>query len=242
MTFNHSNQKVIIQNKSDLKTLVNWGVLNLSKIKLIKGSGVKLENFINLDEPKGETTVCFAARVLRDKGVYDFISAARLLKKKGVKARFLLAGELDENNTSGLNFDEYNELKKEKSIEFLGYNDNVPELYAKSHIICLPSYREGLPKSLIEAAAASRAVVTTNVPGCRDAIIPNKTGLLVPAKNPLKLADALNWLIEHPKERILMGKEGRKFAEKEFRIEKIVRDHLDIYQQLINKKSKIILS
>jgi len=242
MTFNHSNQIVIIQNKSDLKTLVNWGVLNLSKIRLIKGSGVKLENFINPDEPKGETIVCFAARLLRDKGVYDFISAARLLKKKGVRARFLLAGELDQNNASGLNFDEYNELKKENSVEFLGYKDNVPELYAKSHIICLPSYREGLPKSLIEAAAASRAIVTTDVPGCRDAIIPNKTGLLVPAKDPLKLADALNWLIEHPKERIFMGKEGRKFAEKEFRIKKIVHEHLDIYQQLIDKKSKIILS
>jgi glycosyltransferase involved in cell wall biosynthesis len=125
-------------------------------------------------------------------------------------------------------------LKHEKSIEVLGYHKNIPELYAKSHIVCLPSYREGLPKSLMEAAAASRAVVTTDVPGCRDAIIPNKTGLLVPVKDPYKLADSLQWLIEHPKERIAMGKEGRKLAEKEFRIEKIVQDHLYIYKQLIS--------
>ena len=105
-----------------------------------------------------------------------------------------------------------------------------------SHIICLPSYREGFPKTLIEAAAAGRAVVTTDVPGCRDAIIPNKTGLLVPVQNSKKLADALQWLIEHPKERIIMGQAGRKFAEQEFAIEKIVQSHLDIYQELLDNK------
>jgi len=107
-------------------------------------------------------------------------------------------------------------------------------LYSKSHIICLPSYREGLPKSLQEAAAASRAVVTTDVPGCRDAIIPGITGLLVPSKDPDKLADALQWLIEHPKERIDMGKAGRKLAEEKFSIEKITKNHLDIYNQILN--------
>ena len=96
----------------------------------------------------------------------------------------------------------------------------------------MPSYREGLPKSLIEAAAAGRAVVTTNVPGCRDAIIPNKTGLLVPVKNSQKLADALQWMIDNPKERLAMGKAARKFAEKEFSIKKVVQNHLDIYQEL----------
>ena len=91
----------------------------------------------------------------------------------------------------------------------------------------------------MEASAASRAIVTTDVPGCRDAIILNKTGLLVPVKDSLKLADAIQWLIEHPKERIEMGKEGRKFAEKEFQIEKIVKSHLDIYQELLSKKTRL---
>ena len=115
----------------------------------------------------------------------------------------------------------------------MGFKKNIATLYAKSHIICLPSYREGLPKSLIEAAAASRAIVTTDVPGCRDAVIPNKTGLLVPVKNPEKLADALQWLIDHPQERIAMGKAGRQLAEREFRIEKIIKNHTDIYQELL---------
>ena len=239
LAFNHLNQKVIVQNKDDLKVLVNWGVLNLSKVKLLKGSGVKLENFRNLDEPGGTPTVCFAARLLRDKGVYEYVSAAKLLKERGIKAQFLLAGDLDINNPTGLKLDDLNKLKDEGYVKIIGYQKDIATLYAKSHIICLPSYREGFPKSLIEAAAAGRAVVTTDVPGCRDAIIPNKTGLLVPIKDSKKLADALQWLIENPKERIAMGKAGRKFAEKEFPIEKIILNHLDIYQDLLSNSLRL---
>lgn len=235
LTFNHKNQIIIIQNKSDLKELVEWGVLNPIKTKLLKGSGVKIENYTHLDEPSGTPIICFAARLLRDKGVYEFISAGRLLKKRGIKVRLLLAGDLDENNRSGLSADDLAKLKEEASIEVLGYQKDIPKLYSKSHIICLPSYREGLPKSLIEAAAASRAIVTTDVPGCRDSIISGKTGLLVPVKDHIKLADALQWLIEHPKERIAMGQAGRKLAEKEFIIEKIVKKHIEIYKELISK-------
>ena len=234
LAFNHSNQKVILQNKDDLKILTNWGVLNLSKTKLLKGSGVQLEKFKNFDEPRGIPTVCFAARLLRDKGVYEYICAARLLQEQGIKARFLLAGDLDKNNPSGLSLDDLNKLKNEGYVEYIGFHQDIPALYENSHIICLPSYREGFPKSLIEAAAAKRAVVTTDVPGCRDAIIPNKTGLLVPAKDPQKLADALKWLIESPQKRITMGAAGRKLAEKEFSIEKVVMDHLNIYKDLLS--------
>lgn len=235
LAFNHLNQKIIVQNNDDLKTLAKWGVLNVCKVKLIKGSGVNISDFKILEEPNGIPIVCFAARFLRDKGIYEFVSAARLLQKRGVKARFCLAGELDTNNPTSINVENLNVLKNDKTIEILGYQKNIPSLYSKSHIICLPSYREGLPKSLLEAAAASRAIVTTNVPGCREAIIPGKTGLLVPVKDEKKLADALQWLIEHPIERIAMGKAGRKFAEKEFPIEKIVEKHLNIYDELLNK-------
>ena len=235
LAFNHSNQKVIFQNEDDAKVLVRWGVLNSNKVRLIRGSGVNLKNFINPREPEGIPVICFAARLLVDKGVYEFVSAARILIDRGVQARFCLAGDLDLNNPTSLNIKDLNNLKNESCIDILGFQKNIASLYARSHIICLPSYREGLPKTLIEAAAASRAVVTTDVPGCRDAIIPNNTGLLVPVKNSRKLADALQWLIEHPKERINMGKAGRKLAEKEFQIEKIVKNHLKIYQELIAK-------
>ena len=143
---------------------------------------------------------------------------------------------MDDKNPSGLSIDELNKLKKDSSIEYLGYQEDIPSLFANSHIVCLPSYREGLPKSLMEAAAAGRAIVTTDVPGCRDAIIPNKTGLLVPVKNYQKLADVLQWLIQNPKYRIEMGKAGRQLSEKEFPIEKIVQSHIDIYRELCHNK------
>ena len=234
IAFNHSNQKVILQNKDDLNLLYNWGVLKFSKIKLIKGSGVKLENFKNFDEPKGITTICLASRLLRDKGIFEYISAAQLIKKRGIKARFVLAGDLDINNPTGISLNDLDKLKNDNYVDYVGYHQDIPLLYEKSHIICLPSYREGFPKSLIEAAAAKRAVVTTDVPGCRDAIIPNKTGLLVPVRDSQKLADALQWLIENSQTRIAMGAAGRKLAEDEFSIEKIVIDHLNIFQDLLS--------
>lgn len=236
LAFSHPNQRVILQNEDDAKLLIEFGVLDPVKIKLIKGSGVKLDDFLNLTEPKGVPIICFAARLLRDKGIYEYVEASRILKERGVQARFLLAGDLDVKNPSGINLDQLNQIKEKNHVEIVGYQDNISTFYENSHVVCLPSYREGLPKSLVEAAAASRAVVTTNVPGCRDAIIPNKTGLLVPVNDSKKLADALQWLIEHPLERIEMGKEGRKLAENEFNIEKIVQRHLEIYQELLYRE------
>ena len=116
----------------------------------------------------------------------------------------------------------------------MGYQKDIKTLYAQSHIVCLPSfYGEGIPKSLIEAGAASRAVVTTDHPGCKDAIIPNKTGLLAPIKDPKTLADMIQILIENPKQRIAMGLAGRNFAKENFAIEKIVNSHLVIYKKLL---------
>lgn len=238
LAFNHPNQIVIVQNKDDAKFLVQMGFVDLKKIRLLRGSGINLEKFKNLCENDEIPKVCFAARLLRDKGVYDFVSAARLLRQRGVKADFLLAGDIDTKSPSGLSVYDINKLKTDGSVEVLGYQKNIAQLFEKSHIVCLPSYyREGLPKILIEAAAACRPVVTTDVPGCRDAIIPNKTGILVPAKKPEKLADALEWLINRPQERVKMGKAGRKLAEKEFQINKIVKEHIDIYQELIHSNN-----
>ena len=232
--FNHPNQKVIVQNLEDKKTLIKFISLNSKKILLFRGSGVKLSKFTNLKEKNDVITISCASRLLYEKGIFDFVSAAKIIKKKNINAKFLLAGDLDPDNPTSLNNQDLQNIIEEKVVEVLGYQKDIPALYARSHIICLPSfYGEGLPKALIEAAAASRAVVTTDIPGCRDAIILNKTGLLVPAKDPQKLADALQWLIENPKERYEMGKAGRKFAEKEFPIEKIVQNHLNIYQELI---------
>jgi len=234
--FGHPNQYIILQNKDDKKFLLKWGVIKPNKICLIPGSGVKLENFVKLTEYKTLPRVCFVGRLIKEKGIYDFISAAKLLKKRDIKAKFLVAGNKDLKNPSGLNNENLKKIKTEGFVKLLGYQKNIPILYSKSHIICLPSYREGMPKALIDAAAASRAIVTTNVPGCRQSIIPNVSGLLVPIKSPRKLADAIQWLIENPVKRINMGKNGRKLAKKKFEINKIVKLHLDIYLKLLKKK------
>lgn len=233
---NNYNQKIILQNKSDLKLLVDWGVLNTKKVELIKGSGVNLNKFKYVeDEPKGTPVITFAARLLRDKGVYEFITAAKLIFEKGISGRFLLAGKIDSKNPTGLTLEELNHIKKSHPyIEYLGHHNDIASLYARSNIICLPSYREGLPKSLIEAAAAGRAVITSNVPGCRDAIIPDKTGLLVQVKNSLDLALAIERLIKNPTERMRMGKHGRLLAINEFSIEKVIDSHLKIYEDLLS--------
>ena len=182
VAFNHFNQIVILQNNEDANVLVKWGVLNYKKIIFLKGSGVNLEKFTNIQDPHGIPVVCFAARLLIEKGVYEFLLAAKLLDQRGLKARFILAGDLDTKNPTGLNIDDLNKIKDEGLVEFIGFQNDIQKLYASSHIICLPSYREGFPKSLMEAAAAGRAVVTTDVPGCRDAIIPNKTGFIGASK------------------------------------------------------------
>ena len=234
LAFDHPNQIVIVQNQDDANYLVDQKfIISKKKIRLIRGSGVKLENFKYLKEKTGIPVICFAARLLADKGVFEYISAAKLLAERGVKANFLIAGNLDPENPRSLSRIDIEKIKKYKFIKFLGHHDNIPILYSKSHIICLPSYREGLPKTLIEAAAASRAIVTTDVPGCRDAIIPNKTGLIVPINNHKALADALQDLVLNPKKRKDMGKAGRKLAEKYFSIDFIVNDHMDIYKELL---------
>jgi len=236
IAFNHKNQKVILQNNDDANYLIKWGVLSSNKIEIIKGSGINLNSFKEFKEKNGLPKVCLASRLLKDKGIYDFISAAKIIKERKINAQFLIAGDLDLMNPSGLSVDDLKKIKEENYVGVIGYEKNIAKLYSESHIVCLPSYREGLPKSLIEAAAASRAIVTTDVPGCRDAIIANKTGLLVPVKNPKKLADAIQYLLEHPQERIAMGKAGRILAENQFSIEKIVKNHLDIYKKLYQKK------
>ena len=236
LAFRHPNQKVIVQNLKDKEILTEFVDIDSKKFSLIRGSGVNLSKFKDLKETNGVITICCASRLLREKGIFDFVSAAKIIKKKGINAKFLLAGYLDPDNPTSLDSQDLKNIINEGIIEVLGYQKDIPALYARSHIICLPSYYgEGLPKALIEAAAAGRAIVTTDIPGCRDAIISNKTGLLVPAKDPQKLANTLTWLIEHPKERIAMGIAGRKFAEKEFAIEKIVQSHIDIYEELLTK-------
>jgi glycosyltransferase involved in cell wall biosynthesis len=232
VAFNQMRLVVIFQNSDDRNVFLDSKILRNNQTRMIRGSGVALQDYPQLSEPQGVGIVVMAARLLKDKGVVEFVEAAKLLRQRKVQVIMRLIGSPDLGNPSSITQKQLDKWGLEDAVELLGYRETIAEQYALANIVCLPSYREGLPKSLIEAAACSRAVVTTDVPGCRDAIIPDETGLLVPAKDPVALADAIQILLEAPLLRSSMGKKGRTLAEESFAIEKIVEQHMMIYREL----------
>jgi len=229
----HGAQRIIFQNDNDRMTVESLGVDLFGKVEMIQGSGVDLEVYVPVPEPEGPVTVVFPSRLLREKGIVEFVEAARILKRAGSPARFVLVGDAPKGNPSSVAQGLLDAWKAEGVVELWGFRSDMPEVYGRSHIIVLPSYyREGFPKVLIEAAACGRAVVTTDAPGCRDAIRANETGRLVPVRDSAALAEAMRGLIEDKQLRLQMGIAGRKLAERAFSIEEVTRRHLDIYRGL----------
>lgn len=222
----------IVQNPDDVELLVQLGVPE-SRIRIVGGSGVDLGRFTPYPEPADVTVLVLPARLLWDKGVGEFVAAARLLKREGIAARFMLVGTPDKSNPSSISPKQIAAWVKEGVVEYLGWVTDMPRLFANCHIVCLPSYREGMPKSLIEAAAAGRPIVTTDTPGCREVVRHGENGLLVPPRDAVALAGALKQLILNRSLREGMGKRGREIAESEFSIEKVAQQTLAIYGELL---------
>jgi glycosyltransferase involved in cell wall biosynthesis len=233
LALGHPNSAVIFQNADDRDALRRIGAVRADQVRLVRGSGVALTDYHYLPEPEGVPVVTMAARLLRDKGVAEFVAAAGMLHERGVEAKFRLVGSQDPGNPTSITDAELALWKSQGDVCFPGFRTDIARQYAESNVVCLPSYyREGLPKNLVEAAACGRAVVTTDVPGCRDAIVPGESGILVPPRNAEALANAIQALLSDPVRRRGMGKAGRALAEKEFAIEKIVAAHLAIYREL----------
>ena len=230
IAFLKSNTVAIFQNPDDRDQFIQQGLVTRKQTFLIRGSGVDLSEYNVTDEPSGVPIIVLLARMLWDKGIGEFVAAARLLKEKGIIARFQLVGSIDKGNPKAIQKQQIDLWCKEGIIEWDGYINDVGKVISASNIVCLPSYREGLPRVLIEAAACGRAVVTTDVPGCNYAIQPEVSGVLVKVHDALSLADALIRLIKDDALRFKMGKAGRVFAEQEFTIQKVVNMHLDIYK------------
>jgi glycosyltransferase involved in cell wall biosynthesis len=233
VSFSHRNLKVIFQNAQDKATLVQLANLPEATTELIRGSGVDISQFTAGPLPHGTPVVMLAARLLADKGVREFVQAARLLKTAGSGARFCLVGTADLDNPTSLTQTELDAYQQEGTIELWGHRTDMAATLSAAHIVVLPSYREGLPKVLIEAAACGRAVVTTDVPGCRDAIEPGVTGVLVPARDAPALSKAIAALLVDPQRCHAMGQAGRVLAEQAFDITQVVAQHLRIYTSLI---------
>lgn len=236
LAFGHLNQKIIFQNVDDRNHLSKLAQLSADKTVLIHGSGVDLSLYSKQPIPDGRPVVLLAARLLGDKGVREFVKAAERINTSVPRARFVLVGEVDPLNPSSIKQQELNEWTQANIIESWGYRDDMEQVFASAMIVVLPSYYgEGLPKVLIEAAACGRVIVTTDHPGCRDAIENDVTGLLVPVRNAEILADKISFLLGNPERCEGMGDAGRTRAEEMFDVRKVVAKHMQIYNELLEQ-------
>ena len=222
-------RRVIIENNDDFNNLVAGGFAKNDSIALIKGAGVDTEKFDYKPEPDGQVRVIMVSRLLRDKGVQEFTDAAKLVKARESTVQFVLVGDVDDGNPTSLTAEQLTELRKSRDVTWLGARTDISDLLAASHVACLPSYREGLPKSLIEAASAGRPIVTTDVPGCREVVTHMVNGLLVQPRDVTALASAIEKLVNDPKLRQSMGKENRHKAESEYANEIIIAQTHGVY-------------
>ena len=221
------NSTVIVQNSYDKEVILSICPVCIEQIR---GSGVDLDMYKDTSVNNTSTVVTMASRLLKDKGVYEYLTAANLLKEQGIDATFELYGDIDVGNLSSLTGADIKKIKKEGIVKLMGFSKDISLAFSHTSIVVLPSYREGLPKVLIEAAACGKAIVTTDVPGCKDAIVHNKTGLLCKERDALSLAQQIKKLVLDKNLCDEMGKAGRIWAEQEFDIKKVIEKHLEIYR------------
>ena len=233
VAFRHGNQRIIFQNPDDQFVFVQNKILPARQTALIKGSGVDVNTYLPTPEREGVPVVVLASRMLRDKGVDEFVDAARSLRAAGVPARFVLVGETDPGNPTAIRAEQLRQWADTGVVEWWGHQANMKDVLAQAHVVCLPSLREGVPKVLIEAAACGRAIVTTDAPGCREIVRNGENGLLVPVRDSRALAEALRLLVENAPLRAGMGLKGRDIAVQEFSIERVVRETLGVYRELL---------
>jgi len=224
--------KLIVHNSHDYKIFKKLLNLKNTNILLTNGSGVELNKF-TYKKPNSKKIILFCSRVLYEKGIVEFLKASSLLKKKYKKWKFIVLGSIDYKSPGIIS---PNLIKQYvKIVKFIGHKNDINKYIKDSSIICLPSYREGMPKVLLEASAVGRPIVTTNIPGCRDIVINNYNGYLVPSKNIILLAKKLEFLIKSRNKREIFGIRARKLAESKFSQEIINKKILKFYST-INQK------
>jgi glycosyltransferase involved in cell wall biosynthesis len=208
---------VIFQNPDDMKEFIDRKIIHKEQGFLISGSGVNIDRFVPKEESPGIPIVILLSRLIKEKGIFEFVEAARLLRSRKIEARFVLIGQIDEGNPSTITVNQLNQWVEEGVVEWWGWRDDPEKVFQQCSLVCLPTYyREGTPKSLIEAAASGRAIIASDIPGCREIVRNNQNGILIQPKNSLILAEAIQKLLLDPDLRKQMGKNGRKIAEKEF--------------------------
>ena len=227
--------QVIFENDDDRQAFLRFGFIRPADGHLIPGVGVDTLRFSPAPFPAGQPVVLLASRLLWDKGIGEFVEAARRLRGEGISARFVLAGRTDPGNPASIPDAQIKTWAEAGLVEWWGWSDDMPATLAKATIVCLPSYREGLPTILIEAAACGRPVVTSDVPGCRLTVQEGVSGLLVRERDADSLVDALGKLVADPALCRQMGTAGRSLVEEMFSSEKIVDNIFSVYQRALAK-------
>ena len=234
IALSHSNMRVIFQNIEDLRGFLAHAIIDREQAALIRGAGVDLNLFTSTPEPEGPVTFVLIARMLRDKGVREFVEAAQRVKEQHPDWRFRLVGEVDPGNPSSLSTHEIAAWQASGAIEWLGHRDDVEVVIAAAHVVCLPSYGgEGLPKVLLEGAACGRAMIASDVPGCREVVRDEVTGITVPPRDAQALEQAMVRLGEDPSLRARFGRSARQKAEAVFSVEDVVRHTFLVYEELL---------
>lgn len=227
---------VLVQNPDDAAAIRKLGIPE-SRIYLIPGSGVDVEKLRPLPEPAGMITLAFVGRLLADKGIRTLIAAHDLLAARGKQVRLMVAGDRDPANPASIPESEIAQWKAKPGVDLLGHVPDVSEVWMQAHIAVLPSRREGLPKSLLEAAACGRPIVATDVPGCREIARQGVNAILVPPDNAGALADAIAVLMDDADLRRRYGAAGRGMVEAEFSSEQIGRQAVVLYDRLLARQS-----
>jgi glycosyltransferase involved in cell wall biosynthesis len=227
-----SRHAAIFENDNDRQFFITEGLVRASRTWLVEGAGVNAEFFSPLPEPDGPPVIVLPARLLWDKGVGEFVAAARLLMKNG-SARLALVGLPDPGNPAHIPAETLQSWVDEGVVEWWGWQHDMREVYAKSHIIALPSYGEGVPTALLEAAACARPIVTTDVSGCREVVRDGVNGFLVPVKQVEPLAEALERLAVDGDLRRRMGSAGRELILSKYTSTRINRETEAVYRSLL---------
>jgi len=228
---------IVVQNPEDGAALAGLGIAP-QRIALIRGSGVDIDRYVPLPEPRGDTVVvALVSRMLRDKGVLAAAAAIRKLRAQGIAIELLLAGSTDPDNANSLTSEALRSLTSEPGIEWLGAVADVRTVWRRAAIAVLPStYGEGVPKTLLEAAACGRPLIATDVPGCREVVRPGATGILVPPHDVDGLASALAQLAGDPARRAALGRAGRRLVECRFTEAIVASETLALYRAALSER------
>lgn len=226
-----SSSVTVFQNSDDHAYFLQRGVVRKANSVVIKGSGVDISHYASTPEPEGDPPlVVFPARLLKSKGVLEFAAAAQMIRQRGVPARFALVGDIDPNNPDSITQEALDALVADGAVEVWGFRPDMATVFAACHLVCLPSYyREGVPKALIEAASTGRAIVTCDVPGCREIVVHGLSGHLCTPQDVVNLADMLEPLLRDGALRRRMGAAGRQRVEAEFSNEVVLKATSDLY-------------